>query len=117
MIALILSAVGVMMRGFRDFILRGNVVELAVAVVVGAAFGAVVAAFVKDLVTPLLAAIGGEPDFSQLDFTVNSSRFLYGNFIDAVLSFLIIAAVVYFLVVVPYTTLRERRRSEEPVGR
>ena len=104
------------MRGFRDFILQGNVVELAVAVVVAVAFGAVVTALVEDLLTPLIAAIGGQPDFSSLDFTINESRFLYGDFINAVIAFLLIAAVVYFLVVLPYTKLRERRRSDEPVG-
>jgi large conductance mechanosensitive channel len=103
------------MRGFRDFILRGNVVDLAVAVVIGAASGAVVTALVKDLITPLIAAIGGQPDFSQLTFTINGSRFLYGDFINAVLSFLIIAAVVYFLIVVPTNRLlARRRRGEEP---
>jgi large conductance mechanosensitive channel len=104
-----------MLKGFRDFILRGNVVDLAVAVVVGAAFTAVVNAFVKDLLTPLIAAIGGEPDFSGLSFEINNSRFLYGDFINAVISFLIVAVVVYFLVVVPMTKLLERRRKgEEP---
>jgi large conductance mechanosensitive channel len=91
----------VVLRGFRDFILRGNVIDLAVAVVIGVAFGAVVTAFVKDLLTPLIAAIGGQPDFSGLSFTVNGSRFLYGDFVNAVIAFLIVALVVYFLVVVP----------------
>lgn len=104
------------MRGFRDFILRGNVVDLAIAVVIGAAFGAVVAAFVKDLVTPLIAAIGGKPDFSALSFTVNNSHFLYGEFINALLAFLIIAAVIYFFVVVPYTKLLDRRKTETAVA-
>ena len=104
-----------MLKGFKDFILRGNVVDLAVAVVVGAAFTGVINAFVKDLLTPLIAAVGGEPDFSALSFEVNNSRFLYGDFINAVISFLIVAAVVYFLVVVPMTKLLERRRKgEEP---
>src|SRR5947207_2257758 len=83
-----------------------SVVGLAVAVVVGAAFGAVVTAFVKDLLTPLIAAVGGQPDFAALDFTVNGSRFAYGEFINAVIAFLIVAAVVYYLVVLPYTKLR-----------
>ncbi|MBV9282794.1 MAG: large conductance mechanosensitive channel protein MscL [Chloroflexi bacterium] len=104
-----------MLRGFRDFILRGNVVDLAVAVVIGAAFGAIVTAFVKDLITPLIAAIGGKPNFAGLSFTVNKSHFLYGDFINAVLSFLIIAAVIYFLVVVPYTKLMSLRKTETPV--
>lgn len=100
------------MRGFREFLLRGNVVELAVAVVIGVAFGSVVTAFVKDLVTPLIAAIGGKPDFSSLSFTVNSSRFLYGDFINALVSFVIIAAVVYFFVVLPMNRLTTPRRRE-----
>lgn len=105
------------MRGFRDFLLRGNVVDLAVAVVIGAAFGAVVAALVKDLLTPLIAAIGGKPDFSALSFTVNHSVFRYGDFLNAVISFLIVAAVIYFFVVAPFTRLMERfhpRRAEAP---
>ena len=104
------------MKGFRDFILRGNVVDLAVAVVIGAAFTAVVTAFVRDLLTPLIAAIGGQPDFAALDFTINGSRFAYGDFINTVVSFLIIAAVVYFLVVVPVNRLMALRRSTEPEG-
>ena len=104
-----------MLKGFRDFILRGNVVDLAVAVVVGAAFTRVVTAFVEDLLTPLLAAAGGEPDFSGLSFTINSSQFRYGDFINAVVSFLIVAAVLYWLVVLPMTRLlARRRRGEEP---
>ena len=102
------------MRGFKAFLLRGNVVDLAVAVVIGAAFGAIITAFVKDLVTPLIAAIGGKPNFSALYFTVNNSKFLYGDFINVFIAFLIIAAVVYFLVVMPYTALIERSRKEPP---
>ena len=102
------------MRGFRAFLLRGNVVDLAVAVVIGAAFGAIVTAFVKDLVTPLIAAIGGQPDFSSLYFTVNKSKFLYGDFINALIAFLIIAAVIYYLVVVPINMMIERSRKEPP---
>lgn len=98
-----------MIKGFRDFILRGNVVDLAVAVVIGAAFGAVITAFVADIITPLIAAIFGQPDFSGLTFTINSSRFLYGSFINAVVSFLLIAAAVYFVVVVPMNKVAERR--------
>ena len=105
-----------MLKGFRQFILRGNVVDLAVAVVVGAAFTAVVNAAVKSLITPLIAAVGGQPDFSALDFTINNSRFAYGEFINAVISFLIIAAVVYFLVVMPINRLMTLRKTEEPVG-
>jgi large conductance mechanosensitive channel len=102
------------MRGFRAFLLRGNVVDLAIAVVIGVAFTAVVSAFVKDLVTPLIAAIGGKPDFAGLYFTINSSKFLYGDFINAIVAFLIIAAVVYFLVVIPYGGLVARSRKEPP---
>lgn len=102
------------MRGFKAFLLRGNVVDLAIAVVIGVAFGAVVTSFVKDLVTPLIAALGGKPDFSSLYFTINKSRFLYGDFIDVLLAFLIIAAVIYFFVVVPYTAMVERSRKEPP---
>lgn len=100
------------MRGFKEFLLRGNVVDLAIAVVVGVAFGAVVTALVKDLITPLIAAIGGKPDFSGLFFTVHNSRFLYGDFIDAVVSFVIIAAVIYFLVVLPVNALIERSHRQ-----
>jgi large conductance mechanosensitive channel len=104
-----------MVKDFRDFILRGNVVDLAVAVVIGAAFGAVVTAFVSDFVTPLIAAIGGQPDFSALDFTINGSTFRYGHFINQLLSFLIIAAVVFFFVVVPVNQLMARRKTEPEV--
>jgi large conductance mechanosensitive channel len=102
------------MRGFRAFLLRGNVVDLAIAVVIGIAFTAVVSAFVKDLVTPLIAALGGKPDFAGLYFTINNSKFLYGDFINAIVAFLIIAAVVYFLVVIPYGGLVARSRKEPP---
>jgi large conductance mechanosensitive channel len=91
--------------------LRGNVVDLAVAVVVGAAFGAVVSAFVKDLLTPLIAAIVGKPDFSAFYFDVNGSRFLYGDFINAALAFLLVTAAVYFFVVLPINTLIQRYRK------
>ena len=104
------------MKGFRDFILRGNLVDLAVAVVIGTAFGVIVAALVKDLITPLIAAIGGKPDFSNLSFTINKSRFLYGDFINALITFLIIAAVVYFLVVKPVAALLERLMPKKEVG-
>ena len=102
------------MTGFKAFLLRGNVVDLAVGVVIGAAFGTVVTAFVKDIVTPLLAAAGGQPDFSRLYFTVNNSKFLYGDFIDAVIAFLLIAAVIYFFVVNPYTRFRSRAEKQPP---
>lgn len=99
------------MKGFKQFLLRGNVVDLAVAVVIGAAFGAVVTAFVKDLLTPLIAAIIGKPDFSALVFEVNGSKFLYGDFINALISFLLIAGAVYFFVVLPINTLVQRFRK------
>ncbi len=97
------------MTGFRQFILRGNVVDLAVAVVIGAAFGAVIAALVKDLLTPLIAAIVGTADFSALTFTVNKSRFLYGDLINVVISFLSVAAAIYFIVIVPMERIQRRR--------
>lgn len=104
-----------MFSGFRAFLLRGNVVDLAIAVVIGAAFGAVVTALVKDLITPLIAAIGGKPNFATLSFTINKSHFLYGDFINAVIAFVIIAAVIYYLVVVPYNRLMARFKTETPV--
>jgi large conductance mechanosensitive channel len=103
-----------MFKGFRTFLLRGNVVDIAVAFVIGAAFGAVVAAFVKDLVTPLIAAIFGKPDFANLYFTVNNSKFLYGEFINALIAFLLIAAVIYYFVVLPINALVARARKEPP---
>jgi large conductance mechanosensitive channel len=93
------------MGGFKKFLLRGNLVDLAVAVVIGLAFAALVTALVADLITPLIAAIGGKPNFGNLTFTVNHSRFFYGSFINALISFLVIAAVIYFLVVLPVTKL------------
>jgi large conductance mechanosensitive channel len=103
-----------MLREFRAFILRGNLVDLAVAVVVGTAFTAVVNALVKDIITPLIAAIGGDPDFGALAFTINGSRFAYGNFFNAVLTFLIVAAVMFFLVIKPVNALLAPRRTEPP---
>ena len=97
-----------MLKEFRQFILRGNLIELAVAVVIGTAFGAVVMAFTKGLVTPLIAAAGGETNFSESKFTINDSEFLYGQFIDALLAFLIIAAVVFFFVIKPVNALMDR---------
>ena len=98
-----------MIKGFREFILRGNVVDLAIAVVLGVAFTAVITAIVKDLLTPLIAAIVGKPDFSGLTFTINNSQFLYGDVINALIAFLAVAAVLYFVVVVPMNRLNERR--------
>ena len=107
-----------MLSDFKKFILRGNTIDLAVAVVIGAAFGAIVTALVKDLITPLIAAIGGQPDFSSLYFTINESKFMYGDFINAVISFVIIAAVVFFLIVQPVNKLvtvsNRKKQSEEP---
>ncbi len=105
---------GFYMSGFRKFLLRGNVVDLAIAVVIGAAFGTVITAFVKDLLTPLIGAFGGTPDFNGLYFTINNSRFLIGDFINTVISFIIIALVVYFFVVKPVNSLMERYKPDEP---
>jgi large conductance mechanosensitive channel len=104
-----------MLRDFKSFLLRGNVVDLAVAVVVGAAFGAVVTALVRDLLTPIIALIIGKPDFSNLSFTINSSHFLYGDFINYLFSFLTIAAAVFFLVVQPINALMRRRKTQPDV--
>jgi large conductance mechanosensitive channel len=104
-----------MLSGFRQFILRGNVIDLAVAVVLGAAFGAVVAALVKDLLTPLIGALVGKPDFSALVFTVNGTPFLIGDFLNAVISFVLIAAAVYYAIVVPVNAINARRnRGQAP---
>lgn len=103
-----------MIKGFRDFIIRGNVVDLAVGIVIGAAFGAVVNALVKDLLTPLVAAIFTQPDFSALTFTINGSKFMYGEFINALISFLIAASSIYFFVVLPVSKLLARIKKESP---
>ena len=103
-----------MLSDFKKFLLRGNVVDLAVAVVIGAALVAVVEALVKDLVTPIIAAFGGQPDFSDITFEINSSTFFIGDFINAVVTFIIIAAVIYFFVVVPVNALIARSRREPP---
>ncbi|MEA2682945.1 MAG: large conductance mechanosensitive channel [Chloroflexota bacterium] len=102
-----------MLKEFKAFLLRGNVVDLAVAVVIGAAFTAVVTAFVKDLVTPLIAAIVGKPDFSAIHFTVNHSRFLVGDFLNAVVAFVLVAAVIFFLVIKPMQRLMPKPSVEE----
>jgi large conductance mechanosensitive channel len=104
-----------MLREFRAFVLRGNLVDLAVAVVIGTAFTAVVNAAVKDLLTPLIAAVAGEPDFGGLDFTINGSRFAYGDFLNAAVTFLMVAAVVFFLVVKPVNALMDAFRTEPEV--
>ena len=102
------------MNDFKQFLLRGNVVDLAVGVVVGVAFGAVVTAFVKDLITPLIAAIVGKPDFSAIQFTINGSVFGLGDFLNALLSFVLVATAVFFFVVKPVNSMVERARKEPP---
>jgi large conductance mechanosensitive channel len=97
-----------MLKGFKAFVLRGNMVDLAVAVIIGVAFGLVINALVKDLLTPLIAAIGGKPDFGSLTFTVHHSTFRYGDFINQVISFVIVAAAVYFFAVVPLNKMLQR---------
>ncbi len=96
------------MSGFRKFLMRGNLIELAVAVVIGVAFNAVIQALISDIITPLIAAIAGKPNFGALTFTINHSKFSYGSFINALLSFVIIAAVVYFLIVSPMARVMAR---------
>jgi large conductance mechanosensitive channel len=103
------------LKEFRAFILRGNVVDLAVAVVIGAAFTGVINALVRDIITPVIAAIFGEPDFGDLAFTINGSRFAYGNFLNAVITFVLIAGAVFFLVVKPINYLMARLRTEPDV--
>jgi large conductance mechanosensitive channel len=100
-----------MLSGFKQFILRGNVVDLAVGVVIGAAFGSVVTALTKDLLTPLIAAVVGKPDFSAISFTIGNTVFPIGDFINAAVSFLLIAAAVYFFVVTPINALISRMRK------
>lgn len=102
-----------MLREFKEFIMRGNVIDLAVAVIIATAFGEVVTALTENLITPLIAAFGGQPDFSEISFTVNNSEFLIGNFINRVISFLIVAAIVFFFVVKPMNALIERSRRNE----
>lgn len=103
------------MKDFREFLLRGNLVEMAVAFVIGLAFAAVITAFVTDLVTPLIAAIGGNPDFAALKFRINGSQFLYGAFINALIAFVLVAAVLFFFVVKPVNALMRRRATEPEV--
>ena len=102
------------MKDFKQFLLRGNVVDLAVGIVIGVAFGALVTALVADLVTPIIAAIIGKPDFSNLAFTIHKSTFKYGDFINALIAFVSIAAAVFFFVVKPVNTLMARRKTELP---
>ncbi|MGH3231539.1 MAG: large conductance mechanosensitive channel protein MscL [Streptosporangiaceae bacterium] len=106
------------MRGFRQFLFRGNLIDLAVAVVIGVAFNAVIQALIADIITPLIAAIVGKPNFGALTFTINKSHFLYGSFVNAVLSFVIIAAVIYYLVVGPSDRIMAlRNRNKEATER
>jgi large conductance mechanosensitive channel len=107
-----------MLKGFGQFIARGNVIDLAVAVIIGAAFGAIVTALVKDLITPLIAALFGKPDFSAIAFTINDSRFAIGDFINALVAFVLVAAAVYFFVVLPMNTVMLRtglKQADAPV--
>jgi large conductance mechanosensitive channel len=104
------------MSGFRAFLFRGNVIDLAVAVVIGAAFGAVVTAFVKDLITPLLAVLVGKPDFATLGFTINGSHFPVGDFLDALVSFILIGAAIYFVVIAPLEKIGRLHAPEAPAG-
>lgn len=104
-----------MLKGFRDFILRGNVIDLAVAVIIGSAFGAIVNALVKDIITPIIGVLGRKPDFSSIIFNVNGSKFMVGDFLNALISFLIIAAVIYFFIVLPMNTLTKKLRSGKNV--
>lgn len=106
-----------MLSDFKDFLLKGNLVTLAVAFVIGLAFAAVVTSFVENIVTPLIAAIGGQPDFSALDFTINGSVFRYGLFLNALIAFVVVAAVLFFLVVRPYNRLSARFDEEDPSTR
>jgi len=103
-----------LLSDFKQFVLRGNVVDLAVAVVIGTAFAAVVKAIVTDLLTPIIALIFGKPSFENLSFTINGSHFLYGDFINALITFLSIAAAVFFFVVAPINALMKRRAQEDP---
>ena len=111
----------VMLKDFKQFILRGNVVDLAVAVIIGAAFTGIVTALVKDVATPLIAAIFGKPDFSNLYFTLNNSRLMYGDFLNAVISFLLIATVVFFFIVQPLNKLvafsKRNKTTEDPTDK
>ena len=103
------------MKDFKEFLLRGNLITTAVAFVIGLAFAAVITALVTDLVTPLIAAIGGNPDFSSLSFTINSSTFKYGDFLNALITFVLVAAVLFFLVVKPTNAFMNRAKTEPPV--
>jgi len=103
-----------MLKGFRDFILRGNVVDLAVAVIIGAAFNAIVTSFVKDILTQFIAAVVGKPDFKDVVLKLNGTPIYVGSFLNAVIAFLIVASVVYFAIVLPLNTLLARLKKPEP---
>lgn len=105
-----------MFKGFRDFIMKGNVVDMAVGVVIGVAFGNIVTALVKDLITPFIGALGGTPDFSGITFTINHSKFMIGDFINTLLSFLTVSAVIYFFVVLPMNKMMEKFKSGKSVS-
>lgn len=105
-----------MLKGFKEFILKGNVVNMAVGVVVGVAFGNVVTALVKDIITPLIGAFGGTPDFSGFYFTINRSKFMIGDFVNSLISFLTVSFVIYFGVVVPMNRLMEKMNSGKTVS-
>lgn len=104
-----------MLKEFKQFLFRGNVVDLAVGVVVGAAFGTIVSSLVSDLITPLIAAIAKSPDFSGLFFTINGSKFMYGHFINSLVSFILVASSIFFFVVKPMNVLISRSRKEPPI--
>lgn len=104
-----------MLKGFKQFILKGNVVDLAVGVVIGVSFGSVVTALVKDLITPIIGVFGGTPDFSALSFTINNSKFLIGDFLNSLLSFLIISGVIYFFVVLPMNQLLSKMNKGKSI--
>jgi large conductance mechanosensitive channel len=106
---------GIMLKGFKAFLMRGNLLDLAVAVIIGAAFGAVVKALVTDLLMPIIAAIAGKPDFANLYFTINGSKFMYGDFFNAVVAFVLVAAAIYFFVIVPVTGVIARSRRGRPI--
>lgn len=105
------------LREFKQFLLRGNLVELAVAFVIGAVFAALVKSFIADLITPIIAMIFGKPDFSTLSFTINGSHFAYGDFLNSLITFLTTVAAIFFFVVKPYNVLMARRAKEDPDSR
>jgi len=113
--SLLIIVINYYMKGFKQFILRGNVVDLAVGVVIGASFGGVVTALVENVITPIIGALVKAPDFSNLMFTINESKFMYGNFLNALISFLLVAVAVYFFVVIPINTLIARTKKEAPL--